>query len=114
MAEEIRPEAFNAVLHSAPRITIMSRLVIHRALRFGALQKSTTLTPGNLSGHLRVLEDAGYIAMDSMPNAVTRRRNVKITSSGEAEFRSYVNRMRAIFGDLLPGPAVGPAERPEG
>src|SRR5687767_6773171 len=106
--DAIRPDAFNEVLHSAPRITIMSRLAIHRAMRFAPLQKSTTLTAGNLAAHLRLLDQAGYVAMESMPNSVSKQRSVKITSRGDEEFRSYVAHMMQVFGNLsAPDGATG-------
>ena len=105
--DEIRPEAFNQVLHSAPRITIMSRLAIHRSIRFDALQKSTTLTAGILAAHLRVLEESGYVTLESLPNSVSRQRAVKITPRGDEEFRSHVGQMMRLFGTFQgPGSAA--------
>ncbi|MHB1260770.1 MAG: transcriptional regulator [Thermoplasmatota archaeon] len=109
------PQNFDPVLHSGPRITIMSRLVIHQHLGFTALQKSTTLTAGNLSTHLDVLVKAGYVALAVDEKKVVRRKTVRITPSGDAAFRAYVKQVRAILDGLqgtLPAssrnhPAVG-------
>ncbi len=100
MSDEIRPDAFNQVLDSAPRITIMSRRAIHRSMRFASLQKSTTLTAGNLPAHLRVLEEAGYVALEWTPNSVTKHRAFKIRPRGDEEFRSYVAQMMRVFGNM--------------
>ncbi|MEA3137803.1 MAG: hypothetical protein QOJ26_554 [Thermoplasmata archaeon] len=94
------PEQFDPLLHSGPRITILSRLVIHQAMGFAALQKSTTLTAGNLSTHLDVLVKAGYVALDVDEKKVVRRKTVRITVTGDTAFRAYVQQVRAILEGL--------------
>jgi DNA-binding MarR family transcriptional regulator len=104
------PQDFDPVLHSGPRITIMSHLVIHQAMGFAALQKSTTLTGGNLSTHLDVLAKAGYVLQDVDERKVVRRKEVRITPAGDAAFRAYVAQVRAVLEGVqasLPG-AQGP------
>ena len=105
---EPMPGQFDPVLHSGPRITIMSRLVIRQLMGFAALQKSTTLTAGNLSAHLDVLAKAGYVTLDVDEQKVVRRKVVRVTPAGDAAFRSYVAQVRAILDGLqadLPGPS---------
>lgn len=97
---EPMPEQFDPVLHSGPRITILSRLVIHQSMGFAALQKSTTLTAGNLSTHLDVLAKAGYVTLDVDDKKVVRRKTVRITPAGDAAFRAYVKQVRSILEGL--------------
>lgn len=91
------PGQFDPVLHSGPRITIMSRLLIHQSMGFAALQKSTTLTAGNLSTHLDVLAKAGYVTLDVDDKKVVRRKTVRVTPAGDAAFRAYVAQVRAVL-----------------
>ena len=91
------PADFDPVLHSGPRITIMSRMVIRQRMRFAALQKSTTLTPGNLSTHLDVLVKAGYLAVEVDERKVQRAKVVLVTPAGDAAFRAYVAQVRAVL-----------------
>jgi DNA-binding MarR family transcriptional regulator len=97
---EPMPGQFDPVLHSGPRITIMSRLAIRQLMGFAALQKSTTLTAGNLSAHLDVLVKAGYVALDVDDRKVVRRKTVRITDAGDAAFRAYVGQVKAILEGL--------------
>jgi DNA-binding MarR family transcriptional regulator len=97
---EPMPGQFDPVLHSGPRITIMSRLVIRQHMRFSALQKSTTLTAGNLSAHLDVLAKAGYVVQEVDERKVERRKTVRITPAGDAAFRAYVAQVRAVLGEV--------------
>jgi DNA-binding MarR family transcriptional regulator len=78
----------------------MSRLVIHQAMGFAALQKSTTLTAGNLSTHLEVLANAGYVALDVDEKKVVRRKVARITPAGDTAFRAYVKQVRTILEGL--------------
>lgn len=94
------PEQFDPVLHSGPRITIMSRMVVRQVIGFAALQNSTTLTAGNLSTHLDVLAKAGYVALDVDEKKVVRRKTIRITPAGDAAFRAYVRQVRAILEGL--------------
>ena len=105
------PHHFDSILHSGPRITILSRLVIHQAMGFAALQKSTTLTAGNLSAHLDVLAKAGYVALDLDERKVVRRKTVRITPAGDSAFRAYVREVRALLESVqstLPPSAAPP------
>jgi DNA-binding MarR family transcriptional regulator len=88
---------FDPVLHSGPRITIMSRMVIHQEMRFSALQKSTELTAGNLASHIETLAKAGYVQLDLDESKVERRKTVRITAAGDAAFRAYVKQVRAVL-----------------
>lgn len=111
--DHVRPDSFDPVLHSAPRITIMSRLVVQGAMRFGALQKSTTLTAGNLAAHLRVLEEAGYVKLELDEIAVVRKRTVRITAEGDARFRAYVGQLVRILGPFGSSASHIAAESPQ-
>ena len=101
------------VLHSGPRITIMSRMVVHRRMRFSALRRSTGLTPGNLASHVKTLVAAGYLGVQTDQSKVERRTTVAVTAIGEEAYRAYVRDLRALLdalevaGNLKPGPAQG-------
>jgi DNA-binding MarR family transcriptional regulator len=108
---EPTPADFDPVLHSGPRITIMSRLAVRQFMGFAALQKSTTLTAGNLSTHLDVLAKAGYVVLDVDERKVVRRKQVRITPAGDAAFRAYVAQVRQVLEAVqtsLPSSAATP------
>lgn len=97
---EVLPEQFDPVLHSGPRITILSRMAIRQRMRFSALQRSTTLTPGNLATHLDVLVKAGYLAFEATGPAVQRQKVVLLTPAGDAAFRGYLAQVKALLHDV--------------
>lgn len=97
---EIAADAFDAALHSGPRIAIMTRLVIHKSMRFAALQKSTALSGGNLTTHLSVLENAGYVAQKRDERAVAPKKMIRVTEVGQVAFRAYVRQLKSLITDL--------------
>lgn len=117
---------FDPVLHSGPRITIMSRLAIHRHMRFAALRRATGLTGGNLAAHLEVLAKAGYVTLESDARTVAQRKTIAMTPNGDVAFSDYLAALRAFLADtdaaltggaaprepvLAPEGQVGPPDR---
>ena len=87
-------------IHQPARLRIMTMLISQDEggrLAYGFIQKTRGLTGGNLTTHLRKLEDAGYSAMskefvDSKP-----RTWVEATPAGRAAFAGYLaNLERAL------------------
>ena len=91
---------FDPTLHSGPRITIMTRLVILPSQRFGALQKSCALTAGNLANHLQVLESAGYLAQERDEKHAQPTKRVRITPMGETAFRAYIMQLKTLISQM--------------
>jgi DNA-binding MarR family transcriptional regulator len=101
------PIQLDPLLHSAPRITIMSRMVVHRRMRFAALRRSTGLTAGNLASHVKALVGAGYLAAATDESKVERRTTVHVTPAGESAYRAYLGQLRALLASLEPEPSRG-------
>ena len=87
-------------IHQPARLRIMSLLVSlasHDRLAYGFVQKHLGLTPGNLTTHLRKLEDAGYIAITKEFQGAKPRTWVEATPAGRDAFAGYlVNLERAL------------------
>ena len=56
----IRPDDLDAVIHERVRLSIVSALAGRRKVKYLELRSILELTDGNLAGHIRVLEKAGY------------------------------------------------------
>jgi DNA-binding MarR family transcriptional regulator len=78
------------VIHGRMRLGIMAYLVDAEAADFTELKDLLDATQGNLSVHLRKLEEAGYIAIDK--SFVNRKplTRARITGSGRAAFAAYL------------------------
>ena len=88
--------ALNETIHQYTRLRIMTMLVSQPEtglLAYGFIQKTLDLTGGNLTTHLRKLEDADYLVitkefLDSKP-----RTWVQATQAGRRAFAEYLSNL---------------------
>ena len=87
----------NDIIHSRIRLAVMSVLIAVDEAEFNFLKEKVKTTDGNLSVHLRKLEDAGYI---SVKKAFVDRKPVttyKLTAKGRKAFETYVENLEKLI-----------------
>ena len=85
------------VIHQKVRLGIMSCLLATSEAEFAFLKSALMVSDGNLSTHLTVLEDAGYVASSKV--AVAKRpgkSRYTLTSAGRLAFAAYVAALEAL------------------
>jgi DNA-binding MarR family transcriptional regulator len=93
-------ESLDEVIHGRLRLGIMAYLAHAEAADFNELKAALNATQGNLSIHLRKLEDAGYIAIDKSflnRKPLTRAR---LTEPGRQALAAYLEAMARLVDDL--------------
>ena len=86
------------VIHGRIRLGIMVYLADVDAADFTELKTVLEATQGNLSVHLKKLDDAGYVAIDkSFVNNKPLTR-VSITREGRRAFAAYLEAIGALIG----------------
>ena len=92
------------VIHGRMRLGIMAYLADAEVANFNELKRALDATQGNLSIHLRKLEEAGYIAIDKSfldRKPLTRAR---LTPAGRRAFAEYLEALAGLVGKAgLPG-----------
>ncbi len=88
----------NAVIHERARLGIMSVLAARPSLSFTEIKAYLGLTDGNLSVHLRLLERAGYVAIEKRFVDRKPQTTVRITRKGRIAFGHYVDVLQEIVG----------------
>jgi len=86
------------VFHEKARLGIVSSLSGYSdGLAFSELKQLCALTDGNLSRHLQVLEQAGYIQVEKA--AVGRRTRTRCRLSGEGRkcFAEYLRELERVL-----------------
>lgn len=78
------------VIHGRVRLGIMTYLVAHEVADFTVLKSTLQTTQGNLSIHLRKLEDAGYISIDKSFLKRKPLTRARITPAGRKAFARYL------------------------
>jgi DNA-binding MarR family transcriptional regulator len=92
------------VIHGRLRLGIMAYLVGAEVANFTELRRVLDATQGNLSIHLRKLEDAGYIEIDKSFLERKPLTQARITVAGRAAFAAYLDAIgKLVEGAKEPG-----------
>lgn len=92
------------VIHAQARLrvmTVLASLGDGDRLAFPRLQELVDMTAGNLSTHLRKLEDAGYVDVTKAHKNRTPVTWVTLSAKGRRAYEAYVATLRTY----LDGPA---------
>ncbi len=87
----------NALIHEKTRFAIMVNLFMNKHLSFKVLKKKLHLTDGNLSAHLRRLENAAYIKIKKTFKNRRPHTEVYITEKGLEEMEVYLDGIASIL-----------------
>jgi DNA-binding MarR family transcriptional regulator len=88
------------VIHAQARLRVVSALSTLRdgdRLAFPRLQEILKMTAGNLSVHLRKLEDAGYVEVVKTHHGRTPTTLVQLTRRGRLAFDDYTAALKALL-----------------
>nr|WP_308121675.1 transcriptional regulator [Actinotalea ferrariae] len=88
------------VIHSQARLRIMTTLTalpVGDRLTFPRLQSLLDTTAGNLSTHLRRLEEAGYVTVTKGHQGRVPSTHVEATRAGRRAFEDYVGRLTELL-----------------
>lgn len=85
------------VLHERARLGILSCLIsCGTAVTFADLKGLCDLTDGNLSRHLKALEEAGIVALEREKEGSRPQTWIEFTRGGRKRFLDYVDVLEAI------------------
>lgn len=90
------------VIHASARLKItatLATLPVGDQIAFPRLQELLGMTPGNLSTHLRKLEDAGYVDVVKSHQGRTPATYLALSRSGRRAFEDYLEALRALLGE---------------
>ena len=94
------PVVLDEIIHQSTRLRIMTLLVDQSEedrTAYGFIQKTLNLTGGNLTIHLRKLQQAGYVATSKEFVDDKPRTWVQATREGRAAYGDYLlNLKRAL------------------
>ncbi len=96
----ININGIDPLIHEPSRLMVMAQLYVVQSADFLFLQRQTGMTPGNLSAHLRKLEDAGYVEItkefvDRKPHTA-----LALTRKGRDAFKQYRKNITKIAESL--------------
>ncbi len=88
------------VIHAQSRLRVMAALAaLDRGdrLTFSKLQQLLEMTAGNLSTHLRKLEDAGYVVVEKTFEGRSPVTYVALSAGGRRAFETYTESLQALL-----------------
>ena len=85
------------VIHGRLRLGVMAYLASVESALFTELRDKVNATDGNLSTHLRKLEEAGYVEIRKAFENRKPQTTVVLTREGRTAWISWIDRMRAIM-----------------
>lgn len=87
------------VFHEPNRLAILSALCAagNKGLTFGEIRDECDLTDGNLSRHLKTLEEAGVVHIEKEFVGAKPRTTVFLTDSGWEQFIAYLDNLEAVL-----------------
>lgn len=96
-------DALKDVLHEPNRLAVVSLLAgaDEGPLTFAELRDGCGLTDGNLSCHLRALEEAGHVQVFKGYEGRRPRTTVELTDSGREALIHYIGALRAVCDHTL-------------
>jgi DNA-binding MarR family transcriptional regulator len=96
----VNPEPFlqlDRVIHEKGRLAIMSMLAASPELSFTELRDTLGMTDGNITTHIRTLQEAGYLSVTKSFQNNRPLTTCALTSAGKKAFRNYINLLEQII-----------------
>ncbi|MDR3636520.1 MAG: transcriptional regulator [Isosphaeraceae bacterium] len=103
-------DGLERVFHEKARLGIMSSLVTHpKGLLFNDLKELCRLTDGNLSRHLQVLHDSGFVEVWKGYHQNRPQTLCRLTDRGRSRFLEYITVLENVVADAHKAATSAPA-----
>ena len=102
----MNPEPFlnlDRVIHEKGRLGIMSLLAATPELSFTELRDTLGMTDGNVTTHIRTLQEVGYVSVAKSYQNNRPLTTCSLTAKGQKAFTAYINLLEQIVQQTKPG-----------
>lgn len=97
-------EGLDRVIHERARLSVLTSLITHpKGLTFNELKQLCSLTDGNLSRHLSVLEKDGIVQIAKGHDRNRPLTVCRITASGRKRYLEYLETLEQVVRDAAKG-----------
>ncbi len=90
------------VIHEKGRLAIVSMLAASPELSFTELRDTLGMTDGNLTTHIRTLQEAGYLSVTKSFQNNRPLTTCALTAAGRKAFTLYINLLERIVQQAKP------------
>jgi DNA-binding MarR family transcriptional regulator len=101
----VNPEPFlqiDRVIHEKGRMAIMSLLAASPELSFIEMRETLAMTDGNLTSHIRTLQEAGYVSIAKTYQNNRPLTTCSLTVAGRKAFATYIDLLDQIVRQTKP------------
>ena len=84
------------VIHEKNRLAILSLLAASPRLSFTEMRDTLQMTDGNLTTHMRTLQEAGYVAVTKSFRERRPLTSYSLTTTGRKAFAAYIDLLETI------------------
>jgi DNA-binding MarR family transcriptional regulator len=97
-------EGLDRVIHERARLSVLTSLITNpKGVSFGDLKQLCSLTDGNLSRHLQVLEQAKMVEIAKGTDRNRPLTVCRITPSGRKRYLGYLETLEQVVRDAAKG-----------
>ena len=95
-------DELDPMLHERGRLAIVSVLAATDSIIFTELRDDLGMTDGNLTTHIRTLQEAGYVSVAKSYKKNRPLTTCTLTAQGRKAFAAYINLLEAIVQQTKP------------
>ena len=93
-------DGLDRVIHERARLSLLTSLITHaKGLSFGELKQFCSLTDGNLSRHLQVLEEAKLVSITKGTDQNRPQTSCRMTALGRKRYIEYLAVLEQVLVD---------------
>ena len=93
-------EGLDRVIHERARLSVLTSLITNpKGVVFNDLKQLCSLTDGNLSRHLKVLEEEGMVEIEKGFDGNRPLTTCRITKAGRARYLEYLETLEQVVKD---------------
>jgi DNA-binding MarR family transcriptional regulator len=95
----VNPEPFlqlDRLIHERGRLALMSLLAAQPELSFIEIRDTLQMTDGNLTSHIRTLQEAGYVAVTKSFRDSRPLTTCALTEQGRKAFAAHIDLLEQI------------------
>ena len=96
----MNPEPFlqlDRVIHEKGRLAIMAALAASPELSFTELRDMLSMTDGNLTTHIRTLQEEGYVSVSKSYANNRPLTTCSLTAAGKKAFTGYIDLLEQVL-----------------
>ena len=94
---EFDHQQIDDIIHSRIRLAIISLLISVEEAEFNFIKEKVNTTDGNLSVHVKKLEEAGYVSVKKEFIDRKPRTTYSLTKNGRKAFEDYLDHLEKLI-----------------